>query len=103
MDTDFISAVCPNCGGKLQVDPSTDKLTCQFCGTEHIIRRNVSGDVTLEAYARCTLCQRNDQAEKVSAIIKNQASQSQNVSSQQRVYTDTKGHFHVQTENVPVH
>jgi predicted RNA-binding Zn-ribbon protein involved in translation (DUF1610 family) len=102
MDTDFISAVCPNCGGKLKVDPSADTLTCQFCGTEHIIRRNVGGTVTLEAYARCPSCQRNDRSEKVSAILKNQTSQSQGVVSQQKLYTDAKGNTHIKTENVPV-
>jgi predicted RNA-binding Zn-ribbon protein involved in translation (DUF1610 family)/flagellar basal body-associated protein FliL len=102
MDTDFIPAVCPNCGGKLQVEPNADTLTCQFCGTEHIIRRNVTGSVTLEAFARCPLCKRNDRSEKVSAILKNQTSQSEGVVPQQRVYQDSKGLTYTQTINVPV-
>lgn len=102
MDAEFIPAVCPNCGGKLQVDPSVDTMVCQYCGTEHIIRRNVTGSVTLEAFARCPLCQRNDRSEKVSAIIKNQTGQSEGVVSQQQVSTDSKGLIHTQTVNVPV-
>jgi hypothetical protein len=102
MDTDLIPAVCPNCGGKLQVDTSADTMICQYCGTEHIIRRNVTGSVTLEAFARCPLCKRNDRSEKVSAILKNQTGQSEGVVPQQRVYQDSKGHSYTQTVNVPV-
>ncbi len=87
MDTDLMPAVCPNCGGKLNVDPSFDTMTCQYCGTEHVIRRRLSG-VSLEAYARCPLCKRNDQAEKVSAILKKQVSQSETMETRQQVYTD---------------
>ncbi|MGA2489109.1 MAG: hypothetical protein ABSF99_02825 [Anaerolineales bacterium] len=102
MDTALIPAVCPNCGGNLQVDPGTDTVICQYCGTEHIIRRDTNGSVTLEAFARCPLCKRNDRSEKVSAIIKSQTGQSESVVQQQRVYTDSKGHAHLQTVNVPV-
>ena len=102
MNPDFIPAVCPSCGGKLQVDPSVDITTCQYCGTESIIRRDMTGSVTLEAYARCPLCKRNDRSEKVSAILHNQTSQSQGVIAQQQVYTDSQGLSHTQTVNVPV-
>jgi flagellar basal body-associated protein FliL/predicted RNA-binding Zn-ribbon protein involved in translation (DUF1610 family) len=102
MDTALIPAVCPNCGGKLQVDTSADTVICQYCGTEHLIRRDMTGSVTLEAFARCPLCKRNDRSEKVSAILKNQTGQSESVVSQQRVYTDSKGHTKTQTVNVPV-
>lgn len=102
MDFELIPAVCPNCGGKLQVDPNADTLTCQFCSTEHIIRRNVSGEVTLEAYARCPLCKRNDQAEKASAILNKQISQSEHIEARQQVYTDMKGRAYTRTVNVPV-
>ena len=102
MDTEFIPAVCPNCGGKLQVEPNADTLTCQFCGTEHIIRRNVTGAVILEAYARCPFCKRNDRSEKVSAILINQTAQSESVTTQKQVFTDSKGQIHTETVNVPV-
>jgi hypothetical protein len=102
MDSDLIPAVCPNCGGKLQVDPGADTLVCQFCGTEHLIRRNVSGAVTLEAFARCPLCKRNDQVEKISAILHKQTSQSDGFIPQQKIYTDSQGHTYSRTVNVPV-
>ena len=94
MDNNLIPAVCPNCGGKLQVDPSADTTTCQYCGTEHIIRRDVSGSVTLEAYARCPLCHRNDRSEKVSAIIKSQTGQSEGVVHQQRFSNGFNSHLY---------
>lgn len=102
MDINFIPAVCPKCGGKLQVEPNADTLTCQFCGTEHIIRRNFTGVVSLEAYARCPICQRNDRSEKVSAILRNQTHQSEGISQQQRVFTNSDGQPYTQTINVPV-
>jgi predicted RNA-binding Zn-ribbon protein involved in translation (DUF1610 family) len=102
VDSDLLPAVCPNCGGKLQVDPNVDTLICQFCGTEHIIRRNMSGEVTLEAYARCPLCKRNDQAEKVSAILNKQISRTDRMETRQEIYTDRRGHTHSRTVTVPI-
>ena len=40
--SDFITLQCPKCGGKLQVEPDTQQLTCQYCGLEHLVRQ--SGD-----------------------------------------------------------
>jgi hypothetical protein len=102
MASDLIPAVCPNCGGKLQVDPGADTLICQYCNTEHIIRRTVDGAVNLEAFARCPLCRRNDQVEKISAILKKQTSQSDGYVPQQEIYTDSDGHAHSRTVNVRV-
>ena len=99
---DLIPAQCPNCGGKLHVDPSLDSLTCQFCKTEHIIRRNASGTISLETFARCPLCKRNDQVEKISAILNKQTSQSSGYVPQQRVYTDGDGRVQSRTINVQV-
>jgi hypothetical protein len=103
MTSELIPAICPMCGGKLQVDPSADTLICQFCNTEHIIRRTVSGTINLEAFARCPLCKRNDQVEKVSAILNKQTSQSDGYTPQQEVYSDSDGHAHSRTVNVPTH
>jgi hypothetical protein len=102
MNPDFIPAVCPNCGGKLQVNPAVDTLICQFCGTEHLIRRNVSGAVSLEAFARCPLCKRNDQVEKATAILNKQTSRSDGIVPQQRIFTDGQGHTYTRMVNVQV-
>ena len=76
--SDLITLTCPSCGGKLQVNPNASMLVCEHCGTEHMIHKE--GDaVTLESYARCPRCNRNDRAEKVSAIM---SSQTQNIDSQ---------------------
>ena len=100
--SDFIPAVCPNCGGKLQENPGAETLVCQYCGTEHLVRHNINGALTLEAYARCPICQRNDRAEKVSAILHNQTARTEGVVAQQRVVTGPGGRIHTQNVNVPV-
>lgn len=66
--SDFITLSCPNCGGKLEVSPSTLSLVCQHCGVEHLVRRE-AGSILLEGFARCPMCNRNDRAERVSAIV----------------------------------
>lgn len=45
--SDFITLACPNCGGKLNITADIDRFACQFCGHEHIVRRN-GGMVSLE-------------------------------------------------------
>ncbi len=40
IESDFISLQCPNCGGKLQIGNDIHRLTCQFCGLEHLVRHN---------------------------------------------------------------
>jgi ribosomal protein S27E len=42
--SDFITLACPNCGGKLDITPDTERFACKFCGMEHIVRR--TGGVT---------------------------------------------------------
>lgn len=74
---DIVQLTCPSCGGKLNVSPNSTLLTCQHCGTEHLVRREGNA-ISLESFARCPRCGRNDRAEKVSAII---SSQTQNISS----------------------
>jgi len=77
--TDLITLTCPSCGGKLQVNPDAASMVCQHCGTEHLVHKE--GDaVTLESYARCPRCGRNDRAEKVSSII---SSQTQSINSEE--------------------
>ncbi len=76
---DLITLTCPSCGGKLKVNPDAASMVCQHCGTEHLVHRE--GDaVTLESYARCPRCGRNDRAEKVSSII---SSQTQSINSEE--------------------
>ena len=74
---DLITLTCPSCGGKLQVNPNATTLVCQHCGSEHLVRRE-GGIISLESFARCPRCGRNDRAEKVSAIM---SSHTQNIDS----------------------
>ena len=61
---DFITINCPSCGGKLKILPNSETLVCNYCGAEHLVRRAVTG-VTLETFARCPTCGRNDKSVKV--------------------------------------
>jgi DNA-directed RNA polymerase subunit RPC12/RpoP len=36
--SDFITLSCPNCGGKLEITPETDRFSCKFCGMEHLVK-----------------------------------------------------------------
>ena len=36
--SDFITLLCPNCGGKLSISPNTSTLICQHCGIEYMVR-----------------------------------------------------------------
>jgi predicted RNA-binding Zn-ribbon protein involved in translation (DUF1610 family) len=78
---DFITMQCPNCGGNLAVGTNALSLKCEHCGIEHMIRREASG-VVLESYARCPVCNRNDKAEKVSAILRSQTQNSEGITYQ---------------------
>ena len=44
---DFITLSCPSCGGRLNITSDVNRFACQFCGHEHIVRRN-DGMVSLE-------------------------------------------------------
>lgn len=45
--SNFITLACPNCGGKLTITADLERFACQFCGSEHIVRRTGS-TVSLE-------------------------------------------------------
>ncbi len=97
---DLISLVCPSCGGKLEVSSNATSLTCQHCGNEHLVKHD-AGAITLEAFARCPQCGRNDKAEKVTAVI---ASQSQEISGSEQkneVVLDGQGMQRLVTRAVP--
>ena len=64
----FISMICPNCGGKLKLDPSDTICVCEYCGTKHIISDHHGGGL-LERYNQCPLCKRNDQVKAISGLI----------------------------------
>jgi predicted RNA-binding Zn-ribbon protein involved in translation (DUF1610 family) len=79
--SDFITMQCPSCGGNLAVGNNALSLKCEHCGAEHMIRREADG-IILESYARCPMCNRNDKAEKVTAIMRSQTQNTQGVSYQ---------------------
>ncbi len=78
---DLITMECPNCGGNLTIGGNARILKCEHCGVEHLIRRDASG-ITLESYAHCPLCNRNDKAEKVTAIMRSQTHNTQGITYQ---------------------
>ncbi len=99
--SDFITMTCPACGGKLEVNPSQQLLTCQHCGTEHMIRHEADS-VRLEAFARCPRCSRNDRVEKVSSILRNQVKEVSQTKEVLETYVDQKGKTITRKRLVPV-
>jgi len=97
---DLISLICPSCGGKLQVSANATSLTCQHCGNEHLVKHE-AGAITLEAYARCPQCGRNDKSEKVTAVIASQSQEISGMEQKNEVYIDGQGRQRVVTNAVP--
>lgn len=98
--SDLITLNCPSCGGKLQVDPDSSTLTCNHCGNEHFVHRE-GASVTLESYARCPKCGRNDRVEKVSAILRSHKQEVTSTEQRTEVYIDQEGHQHTRMREVP--
>lgn len=97
---DFITLTCPTCGGKLLISPDTLTLSCQHCGTEHMVRRD-AGNILLETYAKCPICNRNDKSVKVSSIVASGTIAMDGVTIEKRTYTDSDGRPYTSTEQVP--
>ncbi len=38
----LVPAICPQCGGTLEVDPGQDTAVCQFCGSQVIIEKAIN-------------------------------------------------------------
>ncbi len=96
----LITLVCPTCGGKLKIYPGVASLTCQHCGNQHLVRWD--GDaVTLEAYARCPICGRNDQAGKVTAVIASQSHEISGVEKKSEIVLNAQGKQEVAVRDVP--
>jgi hypothetical protein len=43
---DIFRLTCPSCGGKLLVSKDLDRFACEYCGNEHVVKRN-GGAVSL--------------------------------------------------------
>jgi len=97
---DLISLLCPSCGGKLKVSPNATSRTCQHCGNEHLVKHEAGG-VTLEAFARCPQCGRNDKSEKVTAVIGSQSQEISGMEQKNEVLIDDQGRQQVVTRSVP--
>jgi predicted RNA-binding Zn-ribbon protein involved in translation (DUF1610 family) len=97
---DLISLLCPSCGGKLQVSPKASTMTCQHCGNEHLVRHE-AGAITLEAYARCPQCGRNDKSEKVTAVIASQSQEISGMEQKNEVVIDGQGRQQVVARSFP--
>lgn len=37
----FVPAICPKCGGQLEVDPAQEAAVCKFCGTPFIVEKAI--------------------------------------------------------------
>lgn len=95
-----ISLSCPKCGGKLDVLPNSISIVCQYCGTENIVQRD--GDaVQLEAFARCPKCNRNDRAEKLTAIIVAETREIHGTKTRTEVVIEADGNQRTRTIEVP--
>ena len=97
---DLISLLCPSCGGKLQVSPKASTMTCQHCGNEHLVKHE-AGAITLEAYARCPQCGRNDKSEKVTAVIASQSQEISGLEQKNEVVVDPQGRQQMISRSVP--
>ncbi len=62
-----ITMDCKKCGGQLKISPNAYILQCMYCGTQYLVRREF-GNVFLDSYAACPLCNRNDKVKKLSAM-----------------------------------
>jgi len=62
--SDFVTLNCPSCGGKLNVQKNSPTYVCEYCGTEHKLRKE-----DIESFGRCPMCHRNDRVEKITAIV----------------------------------
>ena len=62
----FISLVCPSCGGKLKVDTLATQYECEYCHQTHLLKQDHR---LLEQHAKCPICNRNDRTRKVSSIL----------------------------------
>ena len=100
MTYDFITLACPTCGGKLNFSSNTTSLICPSCGNEHLVRHDAT-NITLESYARCPVCGRNDEVKKVSAIVANQTQSMQGVTIEKSSYRDKDGNLQTSTAKVP--
>ena len=84
MNNEIVSLQCPNCGGSLSVSNVLTSYKCEFCGMDHQVKHGEHG-ISLESYARCPVCNRNDKAEKVSSIIRSQVKETETVTYQTKV------------------
>jgi len=56
---------------------------------------------TLEAFACCPVCNRNDEVKKVSAILANQTRSMQEVTIEKSSHQDSASNWHTSTQNIP--
>jgi len=37
---DIVTLTCPSCGGKLRVSKYLERFACEYCGNEHVVKRD---------------------------------------------------------------
>lgn len=68
---ELIPAVCPQCGGELQVPQHLEKAHCMYCGTQFIIDKKVDKHIhyhVREAAFKCEICGRAKTLEEYSGV-----------------------------------
>jgi len=64
----FQKISCPSCGGNVDISKNTSHLVCNYCKNSFLVKRE--GDIiSLEYFASCPLCNRNDKSQRVAAIF----------------------------------
>jgi transcription initiation factor TFIIIB Brf1 subunit/transcription initiation factor TFIIB len=58
----FVPAVCPKCGGQLDVDPSQEAAVCKYCGTPFVVDKAIQNYTIQNAHI--------DHADKVTVDLK---------------------------------
>ncbi len=95
----FVTLTCPNCGAICKAVSNNTNFECEYCGSEFHYNSQTK-EISLESYAACPLCRRNDKVEKVSSILASQIHHIEWTIKEKRAI-QTDGQFHIKEVYVP--
>ena len=59
----FVPALCPKCGGQLEVDPTQEAAVCQYCGSAFVVEKAINNytvqNATIEHVDHVTIEQKS--------------------------------------------